>query len=169
MGYDTDFFGEFTLDKPLSDAHAAYLRAFGDSRRMKRNMVALVNVADPIREAAGLPIGVEGEYFIGEKEFCRFDNTDVSIIDPNRPPSTQHGLYCQWIPNEDGTEIEWDQSEKFYNYIEWIEYIIDNFLKPWGYVLNGEVTWEGSESGDLGKIVVDDNTVVVLQGTIHYE
>jgi len=171
MGYNTNFFGEFILDKPLSDAHAAYLLAFSDSRRMKRNVAVVEKMNDPIREAAGLPIGTEGEFFIGEKEYDHFSGgSDKSVIDCNRPPSTQPGLWCQWIPYEgDTSEIVWDGGEKFYNYVEWIEYIIENMLKPWGYTLNGEVSWEGDERGDLGKIIVDGNKVEVLEGKIYYE
>jgi hypothetical protein len=44
---------------------------------------------------------------------------DLSIIDHNYPPENQPGLWCQWIPNEDGTAICWDGGEKFYNSIEW--------------------------------------------------
>jgi hypothetical protein len=68
-------------------------------------------------------------------------------------------LWCQWIPNEEGDAIVWDGGEKFYNYVEWIQYLIDKILSPRGYILNGEVFWEGEDSGDEGKIVIKDNIV----------
>ena len=117
---------------------------------------------------AGLKNGEEGGYFVDAEGHAGQDR-DASIIDYNRPPKGQPGLWCQWIPNDEGTVIEWDGGEKFYEYEQWLEYIIDNFLKPWGYVLNGEVTWEGEESGDLGKLIVEDNVVIIKTGTVTYE
>ena len=51
----------------------------------------------------------------------------------------QPGLWCGWRPNEDGTVIEHDGGEKFYDYTEWIQYLVHHFLEPWGYKLNGDV------------------------------
>jgi hypothetical protein len=36
------------------------------------------------------------------------------------------------------------------------------FLAPWGYVLNGEVEWQGEDEEDTGKILVVDNSVEVV-------
>jgi hypothetical protein len=55
--------------------------------------------------------------------------------------------------------IEWDGGEKFYNYTEWLVYLINKILKPNGYVLNGVVQWQGEEVGDVGEIFVEDNKV----------
>lgn len=67
--------------------------------------------------------------------------------------------YCQWVPSKDGLGIEWDGGEKFYEYIKWLEYIIEHFLVPKGYVLNGVIRYQGEEIGDVGRIEVTDNTV----------
>lgn len=159
MGYTTDFEGKFTLNKPLAPEHAAYLRAFSGTRRMKRDPIIAEKLieADAIRTKVGLPIGPDAAYFIGSGSYGQ--NRDGSIIDYNRAPDGQPGLWCQWVPNEDGTAIEWDGDEKFYKYVPWLKYIIHHFLATWGYVLNGEVVWEGEESSDVGKIVVKDNDV----------
>lgn len=69
------------------------------------------------------------------------------------------GSWCQWVPTEDGTGIEWDGTEKFYSYTEWLEYLVEHFLKPWGLVLSGSVVWHGEESGDSGVIYAKDNRV----------
>ena len=172
MGYHTEFNGEFHLDKPLTKAHTNYLNAFSVTRRMKRDPKIAETLPDPIREAVGLPIGIEGEYFVGNSNDNNFGQTrDKSIIDDTNPPSTQPGLWCHWTPWIPYSELEnddvqvnliaWDEGEKFYNYIEWIEYIIVNFLKPWGYVLNGDVEWRGEEWSDNGIIIVKDNVVKV--------
>ena len=75
--------------------------------------------------------------------------------------TTQPSLWCQWIPTEDNMGIEWDGGEKFYCYDEWLTYIIDNFLKPWGITLSGEVEYQGEDNDDRGKIIVVDNVVTV--------
>lgn len=77
------------------------------------------------------------------------------------------GIWCQWVSNN-GRTLEWDEGEKFYNYVEWLEYIINNITKPKGYVLNGEVEWDGEERGDWGLIVVKDNIVSTKEGSIVY-
>ncbi len=71
------------------------------------------------------------------------------------------GYWCQWVPNESGTALEWDQGEKFYRYIEWLEYLIEHYFEPWGVKLNGQFEWRGEEWGDNGYITVTDNKVEV--------
>lgn len=159
MGYTTYFSGQFDLDKPLSPVHADYLRAFSSTRRMKRNSDKTNERPDPVREMAGLPVGDEGGYFVGGGDFHGQENTP-DIREYNYPPSGQPSLWCQWTPTSDGTAIVWDEGEKFYDYVEWLEYIIQHFLTPWGYKLNGRVTWVGEESEDRGMIVVSNNVVV---------
>lgn len=65
-----------------------------------------------------------------------------------------------------GTAIEWDGGEKFYNYVEWLEYLMGNFLIPWGYRLSGVVTWSGDHRGDEGSIIVDGNKIRVSDLTL---
>lgn len=68
------------------------------------------------------------------------------------------GIWCDWIIDDDG-ELCWDGYEKFYEYSEWLEYLIKNFFEPEGYVLNGQVEFDGEEYGDSGFLVVEDNEV----------
>ena len=79
------------------------------------------------------------------------------------------GAWCQWIPTEDGKFLEWDGNEKFYNYIEWLQYIIGKILIPKGFVINGEVTWSGEEDDDLGKIIVKNNKIKIQKGKVTYK
>jgi hypothetical protein len=152
MGYTTEFQGQFTLSKPLTAAQAAYLTAFAESRRMRRNATKTSKRADPLREAVGLPVGPQGGFFVNEDgDFGQGDGDDVT--DHNSPPSGQPGLWCQWVPTEDGEGIEWDGNEKFNNYRRWLDYITKNFLNRWGITLSGEVSYQGEEPGDSGFIV----------------
>lgn len=68
------------------------------------------------------------------------------------------GGYCQWIPKE-STELVWDGGEKFYDYVEWLQYLILDFFTPNGYVLNGSVTWSGESGDDFGVIRVFQNEI----------
>jgi len=167
MGYTTNFEGRFNLDKPLTKAHKAYLVAFASTRRMRRDGT-VYKLPDPVREAVGLPAGPDGEYYVAGTD-CFGAVKDESVLDYNTPPRSQpNSLWCQWVPTKDDTGIQWDGGEKFYAYIEWLKYIVDNFLKPWGYKLNGSIKWEGEESDDVGKIVVKDNAVSTKKGYIVY-
>jgi hypothetical protein len=157
MGYTTIFDGTFHLNKRLFDSEAIYLLEFSRSRRMKRNPEILQSIPDPAREAVGLPLGEDACYFVNQKWD---EESEVSVVDYNRPPNTQPGLWCQWIPTADGGGIKWNGTEKFYYYVEWLQYIINNFIQPWGYVLNGEVNWQGEREEDIGAIVVVSNQII---------
>lgn len=159
MGYTTDFSGEFKLNKPLAPEHKAYLERFMNTRRMKRNATLTSKRPDPLRKATGLPIGEEGAYFVGAKGEYGQEWNSPDMINSNSPPNGQPGLWCQWMPNEEGTAIEWNGGEKFYRYIEWLKYLIKHFLKPWGYILNGRVTWQGESDDDVGVIIARGNAV----------
>lgn len=163
MGYTTDFSGQFDLNKPLTVAHKNYLEKFAETRRMKRNPDLTDLRDDPLRKEANLPIGVEGGYFVNETGFHGQDHGE-DVIDHNGPPRGQPGLWCQWVPSHDGKSIVWDGGEKFYDYVEWLQYIINHFLTPWGYVLNGEVDWVGEDFDDRGKIKVVNNVIKVGTG-----
>lgn len=158
MGYSTDFSGSFNLDKPLKAEHQLYLEKFNETRRMKRNPALLPT--DPIRLAAGLTTaGVDGGYFVSAGGSYGQEH-GPSVVDYNDAPRDQPGLWCQWRPSEDGESIHWDGGEKFYNYVEWLEYLVKHFLGPWGYKLNGSVNWSGEDTMDVGVITVTNNVVV---------
>jgi hypothetical protein len=172
MGYHTDFAGSFSLDKPLMANQREYLQMFSHTRRMQRYGLMVENMKNKgkgnkrcfeLLGPLGLPIGHKGEFYCGEG-FAGQDKDD-SIVDYNTPPSSQPGLWCQWVPNIDGTKIEWDKGTKFYHYTEWLKYLISNFLTPWGYKVNGMVEWRGESMGDIGVIEVVDNVVTVHENT----
>lgn len=69
--------------------------------------------------------------------------------------------YCQWEVSEDGTELEWDGGEKFYKYIEWLNYINEEKLKKWNVILEGKVKWQGEEIGDVGIILAINGNISI--------
>ena len=145
MGYTTEFKGQFNLNKQLDPETKDFLTRLAHTRRMKRNV-------DP-------KYGVEGEFYAENMEnFGQNDNSN--IIDINRPPSTQPGLWLQWIPTENGLHIVWDGGEKFYHYIEWLQYLVDKILEPRGYRLSGKVQWQGESIDDFGVIYAYENLIL---------
>ena len=164
MGHTTEFEGKFAITPALKPEHADYLRAFNDTRRMKRDASKLVH--DPVAEAAGLRFGDEGAYFVGG-EGLNGQERGESVLEYNEPPAGQPGLWCQWVPDESGEHLEWDGGEKFYDYAEWLRYLITHFLSPWGYSLSGSVIWRGEEMRDIGTIRVKSNEVEVVKGKFY--
>ena len=163
MGYTTDFSGKFKITPKLSAEHVAYLKQFSNTRRMARDADTAATLPDPIREAVGLPVGDQGEYFVGGGDFMG-QGHDESITNYNGSPANQPGLWCNWEPSEDGKHMQWDGSEKFYYYVQWLEYIKDNFLTPWGYKMTGEVKWRGEDTSDRGVIVATPSSITTLEG-----
>lgn len=72
------------------------------------------------------------------------------------PPSSPSWL--QWVPTGART-IEWDGNEKFYDYVEWLDFLIVSALSPWGLKLNGTVAYSGEDINDRGTITVVDNHI----------
>lgn len=158
MGYTTEFTGYMKIDPPLNPDQVSYINKFSETRRMKRDPDKASQNPDPLREAVGLPIGEEGGYFVG----C----IDDSVTGPNDPPAGQPGLWCQWVITGDGTVLEWDYGEKFYEYERWLQYIQEHFLTPWGSKLTGEISWSGEEWDDRGILYALDGRIEGVLDTI---
>lgn len=52
-----------------------------------------------------------------------------------------------------------DEFESSHGLRLWLLLLIEHFLAPLGYVLNGEVSWTADEADDRGTIFVKDNAV----------
>jgi hypothetical protein len=162
MGYSINFSGQFVCEPQLKEAHHKYLETFCQTERMRRDPAIVATLPDPVREAAGLPIGDEACYFVGGGS--GYTCGDASVIDASEPPAGQPGCSCQWIPTPDGNAIEWDGNENFDEHLAWLDYLIKHFLGPWGYKLNGEVEWHGENYDDFGLIIVEDNAISIREG-----
>lgn len=149
MGYTTEFSGSVRVDPPLNEEEVAFLTKFSGTRRMNRT---------------NGPYFVDGTGYAGQGD-------DPDIIGFNQPPPGQPSLWCQWVPTDDSAGIEWDGGEKFYDAAEWMQYIIDHFLKPGAYaksqlpflqanhVVSGVIEAQGEEMDDRWKLVVEGNKV----------
>ena len=171
MGYTTDFTGQFEIEPALTDAQRDYLNQFSATWRMKRDASKTEQRDDPLREDVGLQIGIEGGYFVGEDGHAG-QGHGADIREFNDPPTGQPSLWCQWVPTGDGKCLEWDQGEKFYHYIDWLRYIVENFLDPWGCTLEGIVEWVGEDPTDRGRIICtpagDWTRITSQQGRVVY-
>jgi hypothetical protein len=148
MGYSTNFYGAWIITPAPHPKIALFVNNLSHSRRVKRDL------------PEGL-YGKEGEFYVDGKGYAGQDK-DESVIDSNTPPKTQPGLWCQWII--EGDKVKWDGNEKFYEYLQWIDYLIRTVFEPNGYKLNGTVKWEGESGDDTGTITIKDNKIDVGGG-----
>lgn len=150
MGYTTEFSGSVSIDPPLNQAEIDYLTKFSESRRLNTTL---------------------GPYYVDGGSNPEWSNKD--IINYNNPPKGQPGLWCQWVPTDEGTHLVWDGNEKFYESKAWMTYIIEHFLKPncvakdalpflqANHTVNGVIHACGEEQGDVWDLNVTDNVVTV--------
>lgn len=96
---------------------------------------------------------------------------NISQVD-HRLNSDMPGYFCQWIvtgSNVAGWVLEWDGIEKFYDYTEWLKWLLKNVFIPNGYELNGEIIWQGEEVGDIGILHIDRNVLTVQNKTHKFQ
>lgn len=168
MGYSTYFSGSFTINKKVDDETYALLEGLNRTRRMKRDPAKLAKRLKMKKKEVIEKYGDECQLYIPEGSSYESQKDTDDVVNGNEPPKGQPGLWCGWQIQEDRKTICHDGGEKFYDYIEWIEYLINVVLKPRGYVVNDEVTWQGEESDDMGAIEVINNTVRVKEAVVFY-
>jgi len=156
MGYNTDFSGEFELDPPLSKEHAVYLLKFNDKRHDDEKESSI----DPKPPGAWCQWIPEASNKIVWCPECMkrssHSYTSPRIEDGRCPKCTYQA------PELIYDYIVWDEGEKFYGYVEWLEYLIEHFLKPWGHQLSGAVEWQGEDGQDRGVIHARNNRIQVI-------
>jgi hypothetical protein len=157
MGYDTNFSGSLTIEPPLNQAEIDFLQKFSETRRMFRQ---------------------QGPYFVDGKG--AFGQDSDGVLDYNEPPAGQPSLWCNWVPSDDGTELEWNGGEKTYGSDGWIRYLIEHFLKPGcvakdalpflqaNHTLNGVIEAQGDDTEDKWAMKVVDNVMVIGTYTLSF-
>ena len=68
--------------------------------------------------------------------------------------------------SEDRELILPEQDESRHGFRMWLRLLIEHYLAPRGYVLEGAVTWEGEDRDDCGTIFVKDNQVEAVDNLI---
>jgi len=159
MGYHTDFNGMIEIKPSLTEEHKAYLHAFMTTRRMERDEDEVAKLPDPLREAVGLPIGIDGEFYVGgveDVEEGRDGHHHHSITNYNHSPGGCPELWCHYEILGDSNEL-YAVDGKNYAFIEWLFYLNEQFFQPWGYQLSGNIDWDGEDEDDRGELHVRHN------------
>lgn len=89
------------------------------------------------------------------------------ILEANENPDAiagEHpGSYMQWVPTESLDAIVYDGNEKFYNYAEWLQWLLTH-LESLGIQAHGEIVWQGESVGDTGVLRVTHGVLRVIKG-----
>ena len=127
MGYNTCFEGSINIHKPVDEETKKLLHGLNTTRRMKRDINKLAELLNITVENCIALYGDEGQfYFNYDGEMWQSCTKD--ILNYNEPPTSQPGLWCNWRLNEQNNAIEWDEGDKFYDFI--VPYInIDKTIK----------------------------------------
>ena len=105
----------------------------------------------------------EGEFIITPYPTEEFVET-INFFSSKRHDEEQYpGIWCQWIINSNG-RLLWNGGEKFYYYVEWLQYLIDEYFKPQGYELNGKINYRGERLDDIGMIYIKENNIQQICG-----
>jgi hypothetical protein len=88
------------------------------------------------------------------------------------------GSHCDWAVSREGNYLTWNGSEKFYDYVEWLNYLCKKVINPAGSFLVGSVSFQGEERDDTGVIYADKDDKrnqriervmsKIVEGTIPY-
>lgn len=154
MGYSTTFKGRFKLSRPLTKEQIEYLKIFAAVQHPQRHINLCIDIHDPIREAAGIELDSEGYNCL-----FGYNHEDITI----KCPLINRNDFCNWIPNDEGTHIIWNENCKFKGpeYFKWISHISLNILNQWNISIKGTVYYKGEERGDSGKLVAEKNTIIL--------
>lgn len=98
---------------------------------------------------------------------------DISVA--NKQPPFE---YCHYIIDDSDNLVVNDtglhrpgyiastkDSIKFYYFIEWLNYLNEQFIKPSGYKLSGKIFWQGETDDDIGCIEYTDGICKTLVGS----
>lgn len=164
MGFSTAYLGRLTISPPLNDAEVDWLRAFAaiDRRHYHHPYDVAMNPRVVQQDEANRARG------------GRDAPDPFATLTPRDGSPYPH---LDWGPCMDGCCLEWTRQEKSRMAPEWIEYLIDHFLRPganaqssdrpefehftFDHQLNGTLAGERDDSRELFLIVVRDNALRV--------
>jgi hypothetical protein len=157
MGYTTDFCGEITVTPGLPKN---YIERLNDISNKRNN-----NYGD----------GVQGSF-----DDVYHGKTGGGCDRPDR--TSVPGVWNQWeLENPERpylrrgarpayTYIRWNEGEKFYQYAEWLQYLIALIkLDHPKSTFDGTIQWAGEESDDIGQLSVVNGQVMLAYGTVVYD
>ena len=188
MGYTTDFKGSLTLSKPLTEEQLKWYNDWKSIRKCSRDSQKLMEEYKGKYSLDG-DYGVDGEFFgyvpkkyldengdgiwydengdyirdidsysgwIGGDSVKQFSINPNFGYNPNQPKGSN---WCRW--KIEGNQLLWDGREKFYNYVEWLEYINKNIFSKWDITFTDqtEIKWSGEDVEDCGVIYIEDGWI----------
>jgi Bacterial RNA polymerase, alpha chain C terminal domain len=158
MGYNTAQDGHLVISPPLDPAQTAWVRAFAQSRRVCRHEERIAAAPDPLREAVGLAVGVDGAFYTGALQ----DESDETVADWNNPADPVPSLYSAWTVSEDGARLT-GRDQAAYPTV-WLEVFVE-ILVGWGRSLSGQVWLQGDDPSDVSRVEVEGDEVIVREIT----
>ena len=75
-----------------------------------------------------------------------------------REDAPSHWLKWNIYEEEGDHYLEWTGGEKFYNYYDWLQLIVEKFLEPKKIYLQGKITYSGEETDDAGLLTAHIQT-----------
>jgi len=174
MGFNTQVFGSIGISPSLKPDHAMYLAAFMRSRHVHRHPSTDNEITNTprdrpsvlypgsktshkealelkaIREAVHLPPGEDGIYMLENEP------VDPSFVCHDKPFFDTEGVYyfCEWSISGDAISSRLEINSqgtkgRISEHIAWLHFLHRHFFKPWGYALNGALSYIGEDWKDL--------------------
>lgn len=141
------YVGELKLDTTFknpdgtdNDAtpYARYLGMFCEVPHWKRNEATCRLIKDPFRDAIGLPPGKYGEFVIGTKKF----DSSVSSKRPYKHHPSEFVPFAVNLDSEFKMTLNMVGSPRPSVLAKWTSYLLEKFIGPWGYNMNGYISWD---------------------------
>lgn len=168
--------GGFKFDKEITDEQHIFLNVFLGSPHIKltkeqinivkekcKDIVDLMHFAE-ITDDELIPLKIDS--LMSNNIHHYFGNDDVVA----KPPSK---FFSYHVLNHGGSFLSpWGGGDKWRdgNLVEELKYIIEKFVKPWGYSISGDVyIVKEKKFDDIQKIEVIDNEVKVFKDKIVFE
>lgn len=177
MGYHTEIKGGYVVTGNITPSLVSFVNEYNKARHYKVNMDAILLYFPSIVEQHGLngSAGKNGEFLTLDVYHYGKGFADYNTYNPSCPDS----FWCQWalfddydasdpistcyeINEKDALWLKWDGGEKFYEYEEWLRFLILNVFEPNGVLLNGAVITYGEGYADSEYIVVKNNEIILV-------
>jgi len=104
------------------------------------------------------------------RAFVNLEPTDetrplfAAIAESSEPDLPGYGSLL--TVSEERDAILPEEGESRHGVRMWLKLLIEHFLGPRGYVLNGEVEWDGEDLEDRGRLFIKDNELEDVEDVI---
>lgn len=163
------FSEKFEIEEKLDDKLAEYMYHFFNTKHVKRDIELTKKVYQNWKDRCYRSrLGVEGEYFVDH--YTQEKKED--ILNEYEPPAPLPECWCCLrIERSDKDRLIWRNdlmdSAMIIHRVRWIKYVLDNFLVPNGYTVNGEMRFQANlyreykEELYEGKIKIENSEIKI--------